>query len=110
MLPYVLTFYKLLLISLMNVEPIVLLIDVWYLYTDFTKNSVLDKNILHSGSIDLCFDGSVMPGDVDVMWKSVCQVSVSQLVLVCYEPQFIPQIYSPCGSKCIERHCERMLH
>lgn len=77
------------------------------------KISMLNKNISHSGSsgrINLGFDGSVMPGDVDIMWKSVCQVSVSQLVLVCYEPQFIPQIYSPCGSKCIERHCERTFH
>lgn len=104
---------SLLLTLLMTVEPIVLLIDVWYLYADFTKNSMLNKNISHSdssGSFDLCFDGSVMPGDVDIMWKSVCQVSVSQLVLVCYEPQFIPQIYSPCGSKCIERHREHTLH
>lgn len=57
--------------------------------------------------MNLRFDGSVMSGDVDVMWESICQVAVSQLVLVCYEPQFIAQIYCPCGSKCIERHRER---
>lgn len=73
---------------------------------------MLKKQILQrvsSESMNLCFDGSVMSGDVDVMWESVCQVPVSQLVLVCYEPQFIAQIYGPCGSKCIERHRERTL-
>lgn len=51
--------------------------------------------------MNLCFDGSVMSGDVDVMWESICQVSVSQLVLVCNESQSIAQIYAPCGNKSI---------
>lgn len=72
--------------------------------------SMLKKQLLQrvsSESMNLRFDGSVMSGDVDVMWESICQVPVSKLVLVCYEPQFIAQIYGPCGSKCIERHGER---
>lgn len=73
---------------------------------------MLKKQILQhvsSESMNLSFDGPVMSGDVDVMWESICQVAVSQLVLVCYEPQFIAQIYGACGSKCIERHRERPL-
>lgn len=62
---------------------------------------MLQKQILHSESMNLCFDGSVMSGDVDIMWESICQVSVSQLVLVCNESQFIAQIYAPCGNKYI---------
>lgn len=65
---------------------------------------MLKKQILQrvsSESTNLRLDGSVMSGDVDVMWESICQVSVSQLVLVCYKPQFIAQIYGSCGSKCI---------
>lgn len=55
--------------------------------------------MLRSESTNLRFDGSVVSGDVDVMRESICQVSVSQLVLVCNEPQSIAQIYAPCGSK-----------
>lgn len=53
--------------------------------------------------MNLCFDGSVMSGDVDIMRESICQVSVSQLVLVCNEPQSIAQIYAPCGNKHLMR-------
>lgn len=53
--------------------------------------------------MNLCFDGSVVSGYVDIVGVSICQVSVSQLVLVCYEPQFIPQIYTPCRNKLTER-------
>lgn len=49
--------------------------------------------------MDLCFDGSVVSGNVDVVGVSICQVSVSQLVLVCYEPQLIPQIYTACRGR-----------
>lgn len=51
--------------------------------------------------MNLCFDGSVMSGNVDIMWKSISQVSVSQLVRMRYKPQFIAQIYSPCEKKYI---------
>lgn len=73
---------------------------------------MLKKQLLQcvsSESMDLSFDGSVMSGDVDVMWESICQVPVSQLVLVCYEPQFIAQIYGPCGSKCMKGIVVRIL-
>lgn len=70
---------------------------------------MLQKQILHAESMNLCFDGSVMSGDVDIMWESICQVSGSQLVLVCNEPQPIAQIYTPCENKYIIgkrfKHC-----
>lgn len=62
-----------------------------------SKKLILQR--VSSESMNLRFDGSVMSGDVDVMWESIRQVPVRQLVLVCYEPQFIAQIYRPCGSK-----------
>lgn len=49
--------------------------------------------------MNLCFDGSVVSGYIDIMGVSICQVSVRQLVIVCYEPQLIHQIYTPCGDK-----------
>lgn len=49
--------------------------------------------------MNLCFDGSVVSGYVDIVGVSICQISVSQLVLVCYEPQLIPQIYTSCRDK-----------
>lgn len=70
---------------------------------------MLQKQILHSESMNLRFDGSVMSGDVDIMWESICQVSVSQLVLVCNKPQFIAQIYAPCGNKYIMSVCFAVL-
>lgn len=45
---------------------------------------------------NLRLDGSVVSGYVDVMRVSICQVSVCQLVLVCYEPQLIPQLSAAC--------------
>lgn len=45
-------------------------------------------------SMNLCFDGSVVSGYVDIMGVAICKVSASQLVLVCYEPQLIAQIYT----------------
>lgn len=46
---------------------------------------------------NLRLDGSVVSGYVDVMRVSICQVTVSQLVLVCYEAQLVPQIHGSCG-------------
>lgn len=63
------------------------------------KAAKIQTQILHSESMNLSFDGSVMSGDVDIMRESICQVSVSQLVLVCNEPQSIAQIDAPCGNK-----------
>lgn len=45
---------------------------------------------------NLRLDGSVVSGYVDVMRVSICQVAVSQLVLVRYEAQLVPQIHSSC--------------
>lgn len=76
------------------------MIPLCYFFSyDFSRSSMLQKQILHSDSMNLCFDGSVMSGDVDIMGESICQVSVSQLVLVCNESQSIAQIYAPCESK-----------
>lgn len=59
--------------------------------------------------MNLCFDGSVVSGYVDIVGVSICQVPVSQLVLVCYEPQFIPQIYTTCGGRRQEIHQQQIL-
>lgn len=73
----------------------------------FFQSSMLQRQIFYSERMNLCFDGSVMSGDVDVMRESICQVSMSQLVFLCYHPQFIPQNYTTCGNKYIEGHSER---
>lgn len=66
---------------------------------------MLQRQIFYSERMNLCFDGSVMSGDVDVMWESICQISVSQLVFLCYHPQFIPQNYTTCGKGIVSVHC-----
>lgn len=56
-------------------------------------------NTVTALSTNLCFDGSVVSGYVDIVGVSICQISVSQLVLVCYEPQLIPQVDTSCRGK-----------
>lgn len=59
--------------------------------------------------MNLCFDGPVVSSYVDIMGVSICQVSVSQLVFVCYEPKLIPQIYTTCGERSNKIHQNRIL-